>query len=216
MSVGAALRVAFSDFYRQSWRLFVLNAALSVVVVSLLVAVAYAPPALVLLVLVGPLVAALMHCAVTLAQTEDLRLRDALTGLRLHWRRGLVLWLLAVVVGAAGSTAVVFYGRSGAWPLALLALYLLAVFGVLQLALWPLAVFERDRDLLGVLADAGRSLLGRPLPFLALAAVLALVNLLGAAAALAPLLTLTVAYSFLAAAHFTLPRNPIREAPSDG
>ncbi len=216
MSVGAALRVAFGDFYRQSWRLFVLNAALSGFVLTLLVAVAYAPPALVLIVLVGPLVAALMHCAVTLAQTEDLRLRDALTGLRLHWRRGLVLWLLAVVVVAAGSTAVVFYGRSGAWPLALLALYLLAVFGVLQLALWPLAVFERDRRLRAVLAEAARSLLRRPLPFLALALVLAVVNLLGAAAALAPLLTLTVAYSFLATAHFTLPRNPIREASTDG
>jgi hypothetical protein len=216
MSVKAALRIAFTDFYRQSWRLFVLNAALSAFVVTLLVAVAYVPPALVLLVLVGPLLAALMHCTVTLAQTEDLRLRDALTGLRLHWRRGLVLWLLLVGVVAAGGTAVAFYGRSGAWPLALLALYLLALFGVLQLALWPLAIFERDRGLTAVVTDAGRSLLRRPFPFLGLASVLALLNLLGAAAALAPLLTLTVAYSFLAAAHFTLPRNPIREAATDG
>ena len=31
-------------------------------------------PALLLAVLLGPLIAAVMHCAVTLAQTEDLRL----------------------------------------------------------------------------------------------------------------------------------------------
>ena len=52
---------------------------------------AYVPMALVLLILAGPIAAALMHCAVTLAQTEDLRLGDAFIGLRLHWRRGLLL-----------------------------------------------------------------------------------------------------------------------------
>jgi hypothetical protein len=218
MSVRAALRIAFADFYRQSWRLFLLNGALSTVVVALLVAGAYAPAALALLVLLGPLVAALMHCAVTLAQTEDLRLGEAVTGLRLHWRRGLALWLAAVAVAAPGVAAVLFYGRAGAWawPLALVTLYLLALFGVLQLALWPLAIFERERDLRAVIADAVRSLFRRPRGFAALGLVLALLNVLGAVAALAPLLTLTVAYSFLAAAHFTLPRNPIREATTDG
>jgi hypothetical protein len=218
MSVRSALRIAFADFYHQSWRLFVLNGALSSFVVMLLLAGRYAPSALVLLALVGPLAAALMHCAVTLAQTEDLRLAEAITGLKLHWRRGLVLWLFGVVVVGAGVAAVLSYGRAGvwAWPLALLTLYLLAVFGVLQLALWPLAVYERERDLRSVISEAARQLLRRPLGFAALALVLALVNMLGAAAALAPLLTLTVAYSFLAAAHFTLPRNPIREAATDG
>jgi hypothetical protein len=216
MTVRAALRSAAGDFYRQSWRLFVLNAALAACILALVAVGAFVPAALVFVVLLGPPMAALMHCAVTLAQTEDLRLWDAVTGLRLHWRRGFVLWLLVLVVGVAGITAVVSYGRSGAWPLALLALYVLAAFAVLQLALWPLAVFERERAFAGLLADAGRAVLRRPVPFLLLAAVLTAVNLLGAAAALAPLLTLTVAYSFLAAAHFTLPRNPIREAPSDG
>jgi hypothetical protein len=218
MSVRGALRTALGDFYRQSWRLFLLNAALSTFALSLLFAGAYVPPALVLLALLGPLVAALMHCTVTLAQTEDLRLADAVTGLRLHWRRGLVLWVFALGVAVAGATSVVVYSRAGgwAWPLAVLTLYVVALFGVLQLALWPLAVFERDRDLRGVVADAARAFLGRPFGFLALAFVLALLNLLGAAAALAPLLTLTVAYSFLATAHFTLPRSPIREAATDG
>ena len=38
-----------------------------------------------------------------------------------------------------------------------------------------------------------------------------LVNLAGVAAALIPFLTLTIAYSFLAAAHFALPREPVPE-----
>ena len=218
MTVRSALRTAFADFYRQSWRLFLLNVALSGFVLALVLAGAYVPIALFLLVLAGPLAAAVMHCAVTLAQTEDLRLAEAVTGLRLHWRRGLVLWTLALVVVGAGATALVTYGRAGGWavPLALLTLYALAAFALFQLALWPLAVFERDRDLRGVVGDAVRVVLRRPAGFAALGLVLALVNLVGAAAALAPLLTLTIAYSALAAAHYTLPRSPIREARTDG
>ena len=218
MTVGAALRTALGDFYRQSWRLFLLNAALSAFVVTLVLAGAYVPMALVLLVLAGPLAAALMHCAVTLAQTEDLRLAEAVTGLRLHWRRGLVLWAVALAVVGAGATALVSYARAGTWavPLVLLTLYVLVVFALVQLALWPLAVFERDRELKAVVRDAARAVLRRPAGFAALGLVLALLNLAGAAAALAPLLTLTVAYSALAAAHFTLPRSPIREARTDG
>ena len=218
MTVGRALRVAVGDFYRQSWRLFLLNTALSAFVVALVLAGAYVPMALVLLVLAGPLAAALMHCAVTLAQTEDLRLAEAITGLRLHWRRGLLLGLLVLAVLAAGATALVAYGRAGgwAWPLALLTLYVLAAFALLQLALWPLAVFERERGLTAVIGDAARALVRRPAGFAALGLVLALVNLAGAAAAFAPLLTLTIAYSALAAAHYTLPRSPIREATTDG
>jgi hypothetical protein len=218
MTVRAALRTAFGDFYRQSWRLFLLNAALSCFVLSLVLAGAYFPFALVLLVLAGPLAAALMHCAVTLAQTEDLRLAEALTGLRLHWRRGLVLGAVALAIVGVGVVSLVSYARAGAWaaPLALLTFYVLASFALLQLALWPLAVFERDRGLRAVARDAVRTVLQRPAGFVALGVVLALVNLLGAAAALAPLLTLTLAYSALAAAHYTLPRSPIREARTDG
>ena len=218
MTVGAALRTALGDFYRQSWRLFLLNAALSAFVVTLVLAGAYVPMALLLLVLAGPLAAALMHCAVTLAQTQDLRLAEAVTGLRLHWRRGLLLGTVGLVVVGAGAIALVSYARAGTWavPLALLTLYVLVVFALVQLALWPLAVFERDRELRAVVRDAARAVLRRPAGFAALGLVLGLLNLAGAAAALAPLLTLTVAYSALAAAHFTLPRSPIREARTDG
>jgi hypothetical protein len=211
-SAGDALLAALADTYHHSWRLVVLNTALSAVLVPLVVAALWAPLALVpTLMLAGPLLAALMHCAVTLARTEDLRLRDGLDGLRLHWRRGLVLGLAAAFVIAAGAVAVYTYGRAGTWVLAAIVLYLLVAFAAYQLALWPLAVSGRATPLRTVAASAGRTAFRRPLQAVVLALALAAINLAGAAAALMPLLTLTVAYSFVAAAHFALPESHRRE-----
>lgn len=213
MSVGASLKAALADSYHYSWRLVVLNGALSLAILAVLLAASYAQPALALLILIGPLAAALMHCAVRLAETAQLSLRDALTGLRLNWRRGIELAAFTAVVITLGILAVVFYAGLGTltWPLAVAVGYLLALFGVLQLALWPLAVAEPDRAFPSVLADAAVTVARRPLASVVLAFALLLVNALGAVTIL-PLLTLTIAYSFIAAAHFTLPRNPLREA----
>ena len=76
---------------------------------------------------------------------------------------------------------------------------------MLQLVLWPLAVAERERPLRRLLADAGTALVRRPAASIGLALALLLINALGAAAAVLPLLTVTVAYSFVAAARFALP-----------
>ena len=208
MTARAALRQALRDMYEQSWRLVILNSLLSVAVLAVLALASYAPAALALGVGVGPLLAALMHCAVSLTQEQDLRLGCALEGLRLHWLRGLQLATLVGVVVFAGIVAVRAYGSSGALalPLAFAAAYLLALFLVFQLLLWPLAVLERERPLKGVLTDAALALLRRPRPAVGLALVLLLVNALGAAAAVLPLLTMTVAYSFVAAARFALPQ----------
>jgi hypothetical protein len=207
MSVRAALRHALHDMYEQSWRLVLLNTALSAVMLAVLVLGSYAPLALVLGIGVGPLVAALMHCAVCLVRDEELRLGDAVDGLRLHWRRGLELGTLAGAVVLAGVVAVRTYGSSGAltWPLAFVVAYLLALFLVFQLLLWPLAIVERDRPLRRLFADAGTALARRPAASMGLALALLLINALGAAAAVLPLLTVTIAYSFVAAARFALP-----------
>jgi hypothetical protein len=208
MSAGASLRSALRDFYQQSWRFVVLDSALSAFVLATLVSALWFTPALGLLLLVGPLAAGLMHCAITLALTEELRLRDAVIGVRLHWRRGFVLGLVALAVGVAAAFAVSFYAGLGgwAWPLAAVALYLALLFGMLQLLLWPLAVYELDRPLAEVARDAVTAFLRRPAAGSSLALALVAVNLAGVAAALIPFLTLTVGYSFLAAAHFALPR----------
>lgn len=212
MTVRRALRTAVSDFYSQSWRLFVLNAALSACAIAVAVAAFYVPLAIVLVIVLGPLAAALMHCAVTLAQTEDLRLADAADGLRLHWRRGLVLAAIAAVVIGVGAYAALFYAEGGTWPLSVLVADLVLLFVVLQLVLWPLAVHERARPLREVVRAATVLSLRRLGALLGLALVLLVVNTAGLAAAFLPFLTLTIAYTFLAAAHFTLPPSPTREA----
>jgi len=214
MTLWRALGVAARDLYHQAWRLIVLNTALGVGVLLVVLASIAVRAALLLAILIGPAIAALMHCAVTLAQTEDLRLAEAVRGLRRHWRRGLVLGLALAVAVGFGALAVPFYAHAGtwAWPFAAVCIYLLLMFGVFQLALWPLVVFESDRPLREIARDAALTVARRPVGFLGLAVALLLVNVIGVAAAILPFLTLTIAYSFLVSAHFALPKNPAREA----
>jgi hypothetical protein len=206
MSLPGALAAAASDFYRQSWRLVALNALLGALLVAVALAVLAVRPALVLVLLVGPFACALMHCALTVTETGDLRFSEALVGLRRHWRRGLALAALAAATVLLGLVAVPFYASVGTWgwPLAALTLYLVVASLIVQLALWPLAVAERERPFAEVLQEAVRVVAGRPLGFVGLAAALFLVNAIGLAAALLPFLTLTIAFSFLALAHFAL------------
>jgi hypothetical protein len=213
MSLARALGVAATDLYHQSWRLIVLNTLLAAVLVGVILASLAVRPALLLLVLLGPVAAAVMHCTVTLAQTEELRLSEVVVGLRRHWRRGLVLGVLVAAAAVLGAIAVPFYSRAGAWawPLAALSVYVLLAFALFQLALWPLAVFEDARPFRAVVRDAAFVVGRRPWGFAGLALALLLVNVIGLAAAILPFLTLTIAYSFLVSAHFALPQNPARE-----
>ena len=213
MSLRRALGVAAADLYHQSWRLVVLNALLGAVLVGVVLASLAIRPAILLVVLLGPAAAAVMHCTVTLAQTEELRLSEAVVGLRRHWRRGLALGVLVAAAAILGAIAVPFYSTAGiwAWPLAALSVYVLLVFALFQLALWPLAVFEEARPFRAVLQDAALVVGRRPWGFAGLALALLFVNAVGVAAAILPFLTLTIAYSFLVSAHFALPTNPARE-----
>ena len=214
MTLRSAFGFAATDLYHQAWRLVILNSLLGLGLVLIVLASIAVRGAFILAVLIGPAIAAVMHCAVTLAQTEDLRLAEALRGLRRLWRRGLALGLALAAAVGLGALAVPFYAHAGtwAWPLAAVCVYLLLMFAVFQLALWPLAVFESGLPLKAVARDAALSVARRPLGFLGLAVALLLVNVIGLAAAILPFLTLTIAYSFLVSAHFALPKNPAREA----
>ena len=212
MSSGAALRAAAGDLYHQSWRLFCLNAALSAFVLPVALAGLWVPAVWALLVLAGPLGTSLVHCAIVVTRTDELRLGEALVGLRLHWRRGLALGAVLAAGTLLGVHAISFYAGRGALVLAVLGVYLLFAFGAFQLVLWPLAVAGAGRPAREVLAAAGRALLARPVQALALAAALAVVNLIGLAAAVLPFLTLTIAYSALAVARFALPPSSTQEA----
>ncbi len=208
MTVRGSLIAALRHLYENGWRLIVPNVAFAIATIGALVAASYAQPALLLLVAVGPFAATLMHCAVTVQQTDRLRLGDVLVGLRLHWRRGLALGSLGAAMAVLAVTAVSFYARLGvlAWPFAVVALYVAGMYVVWQIHLWPLAVARRT-GLEDVLREAGIGLLRRPLATFGLALALLLVNAVAAIGVL-PVLTFTIAYSALAVAHFVLPPPP--------
>jgi hypothetical protein len=209
--VRDALAAAVHDFWDQSWRLVLLNTQFSFAIVLVVIAIAHSLLALILVPLLGVAAIVLAHCTLKLAREGDLRLADAADGARQHWRRGAVLGLSVAVVAAAGAFAIADYGsrQAAAWPLAFLTGYLLAAVALVQLHLWPLAAAHPDDSLRALLARAGTAVVRRPGATLRLGIVLLLVNLLGLAAAVMPFLTLTIAYSFLAAAHFAVaPEHP--------
>jgi hypothetical protein len=168
----------------------------------------------VLLVGAGPLAAALVSAAVTVVEEGSLTYRETFAGLRRSWLRGLVLGTAVVVAVVVSSFALQFYAGSGpfAWPLAVLVLYLAGGFALYQLVLWPLAVRDPERPLPDVLREAGVTLVRRPVATTGLGVALLVVNLLGLAAGVLPFLTITIAYSALAAARFVLrPRDEEEE-----
>jgi hypothetical protein len=138
-------------------------------------------------------------------QTGNLFFADAWEGLRLHWRRGLGLEALGVALVLFGVVAWRFYGGASLWPLAFLTLYLVVLLGIYALVLWTLAIAEPERRLGTVAREAAGFVAARPGATLLLGLVLLLVNVAGIAAAVMPFLTLTLAYTFLATAHFVLP-----------
>lgn len=207
MTVGSALKLAVRDLFGNSWRLVPVNAALGVVLVGVGVAAAAVHAALVLAVLAGPVAVALVHCAVTLVRTGNLALGDAWKGLCLHWRRGLQLGAAGSALAVLAAVAVRFYTRTAfGWPLAFLTVYIVLLLGVFAAVLATFAVAEPGRPLRDAARETAALGAERPGATLLLGLTLLLVNLAGVAAAVMPFLTLTVAYSFVAVAHFALPR----------
>jgi hypothetical protein len=212
--VGEVLRRAVRDFYEESWRLVLLNTLLSGYVLLVLGVATFVPPALVLLLGAGWPAAALVSAAVIVVETGSLTFVEVAESMRRSWRRGVVLAGMLAAAVVATLISFRFYGQAGTltWPLAVVVLYLAAIFLLYQLLLWPLAVRDCDRPLVDVASEAAIVLLRRPLAVLGLALALLLVNVVGLVLAVLPLLTMTIAYSVLAAACFTLPP----AAPGEG
>ncbi|HEU5214260.1 MAG TPA: hypothetical protein VFU30_01835 [Gaiellaceae bacterium] len=206
MRPGTALGLALGDLYRNSWRLVPVNAALGAVLVCSAFAAVAVHALLVLAVLAGPFAVALAHCSVTLVRTGNLALADAWEGLRLHWRRGLQLGAGGLALVVLAALAVHVYTRSAVgWPFAFLTLYLVVLLGIYAVLLATVAAANPASPLRVIAQDAATVGARRPGATLLLGLSLLLVNLVGIAAAVMPFLTLTVAYSFLAVAHFVVP-----------
>jgi len=206
MTAGSSLRLAVGDLFHNSWRLVPVNAALGAVLVFTAYAALAVHALLLLAVLAGPVALALAHCSVTLVQTGNLELSDAWEGLRLHSRRGLGFGAAALVLVVLAALAVQFYTRSSAgWPLAFVTLYLVVLLAVYGGLLATVAVAQPGRPLRVIAREAAAVGAQRPGATLLLGLALLLVNLAGIAAAVMPFLTVTVAFSFVAVAHFVLP-----------
>ena len=206
MSARRALGLAVADLYQNSWRLVPINVAFGAVIVFAAVAAVAVHALLVLAVLGGPLAVALAHSSVTLVRTGNLALADAWDGLRMYWRRGLALGAAGVALGVFAAFAVHFYLRlSFGWPFAFVTLYLVVLLGIYGAVLTTVAVADPELPLRLAARSAATMGAQRPGPTLLLGLVLLLVNLAGVAAAVMPFLTITLAYSFVAVAHFVLP-----------
>lgn len=207
MTVRSALRAAAVDTYQFSWRLFVLNTALSAGIVLIVVFVSAFPLVLFVAPLVtGPLAAGLVYSVVTLIREQELRLSDAVAGLRRFWKRGFVLGGISGLVLLLGALAVMFYGseRHRVLPLAVLAVYVVAIAFLVLLVAWLFAIAEPEHGVADALRRASSLILRSPARMLLFGAALFLVNLVGAVTVV-PILTLTIAYSFLATARLVLP-----------
>lgn len=210
MTVRAALRAALGDTYRFSLRLLVVNTALSAAIAIVVLVVSYFPLVLLLApLLAAPVAGALVHCTLLLVGGEDFRLADAVDGARRHWRRSFALGGMFGAALLLGATGITFYTSSAhrVLPLAILCAYVVALFCLLVLVAWPLALAHPEAPLVAGLRTAWSLFLHSPLRLLGLGFALLVVNALGALTVL-PLLTLTIAYSFLAAARVVLPRSP--------
>ena len=213
MTVGAALRSAVADTYHNSWRLLLLNSAVTAAI-SVVVLVVSAFPLVLFLgpLLAGPVAAALAYCVVLLVRDEPFDLADALHGLRTFWKTGLVLGGLFGATVLLGALAFSYYADR-VLALAVLSLYVMAIVALVVLVAWPLAVTEESASVREALREAWLLTLHAPVRFFTLGAALLVVNVLGAATVL-PFLTLTIAYSFLATARFVLPAQTLEEVPA--
>lgn len=216
MSTGDVLRRAVADFYGSSWRLLVLNTAISAIVAAVVLVVSSVPLSLLIAPIVaGPVVAALVHCTVKLIREGEFVLADAVAGVRMHWRRGFEFGALCGAAIMLGALSVAFYAseRHRVLPLAVLAVYLVALFLLVLLLAMPVAIGEPETTVTESLVGAFMLVLRAPVRFLSLGLALLAVNVLGAVTVL-PVLTLTLAYSFLVAGRAVLPRPVGAEAPA--
>jgi uncharacterized membrane protein len=211
MTVRRALRLAARDLYANSWRVLAVNTTLSAVVLALLAAAAFVPPAIILLPLAGPLAAALANTAVLIVREENPTVRDAFAGARVHARRGIVLGAIVTLVFLVAEHAARFYATRGVWLLSMVVIYLLALYVLHQLFAWTLAVAEPQRPLRHVYADAAAMILRRPGQAFGLALALLAIEGVAAMAGVLPLLMLGGGFAFLAAAQLAAPEPVSRE-----
>jgi hypothetical protein len=209
--LGSVLRQAGVDFYFQSIRLVLANAAWGLCLIAVLVvAMVAAPPvALVLTPLLAIPASGVFRLAALIAREEPPDFSDVTDA----WRRlapvalgaGVVLTLVSLVLafdllGAIGSANPV------AWAFATMAGWGLVAVGTYTIVAWPLLVDPKreTRSIRDRLRLAGLLLVAFPARMFGLALITALI-LVVSTVAFAALLSISLAYVALVACRYVLP-----------
>jgi len=204
-----ALRAALGDAYFHSWRLVAANVSWSLVACALTVAVAVAPLALVTLPLLAIPTAAIFRVTTRIVRRRSVSFWDGYRGIRGQLGTilglGLGFTVTGLVLGLNVLTGLTSAGAVG-WAIATLAAWGLVAAWVLAWTVWPVVVDpEREttpaRDRLRL---AGLLALAHPIRLGALSLAIGALLVLSTAA-VAPVLTISIALGALWSSHVVLP-----------
>jgi len=202
------VRAGLEDLYYNSVRFLAANLVLGVLLIVIAVLATTSLLALAGLLLAVPVAAGIMRMATSLVRDGHCSFADFTAELGPRWRtlgtgavQLLVLLVLVVDVAVGASLS----GVPGAF-LTASALYGIGIWWLASLALWPLLLdpMRRDRPVMRTLRLAGLLLVARPLGMVALGAVLGAVLVLSTIA-VAPLVTISIAVTWVIAARYVLP-----------
>ncbi len=209
MSLRRALRLAFTDFYFNSWRLAPANLVWGAGLVVALLAGPNTVVGIAVLVALAVPVAGLHRMAALIARGEAVAFSDFLDGMRRYGLAALAIGTLAALLALVFTTNVfVGLGSGGplGWLISALALHGLVALAMFLVAFWPILV-DPYREGLGLRARlvlTGLTVIGRPVRVLALTAGTGLI-LAASVVLFAALMIVSVAYVSIVASRYVLP-----------
>jgi uncharacterized membrane protein YesL len=207
--VLGALRAALGDAYFHSWRLVAANIGWSLVACALTVAVAITPVALVHVPHLAIPTAAIFRIATRIVRRRSVSFWDGYRGIRAQLGAilglGVAFTVAGLVLGLNVLTGLTSAGIAG-WAIATLAAWGLVAAWVLAWTVWPLVV---DPERTGTPARArlrlaGLLALAHPIRLGALSLAIGILVALSTAA-VAPVLTISIALGALWSSHVVLP-----------
>lgn len=209
IALRAALRMAMTDLYFNSWRLAPANLVWGAILILALVAGPLSLLGVALLVALAVPTAGLHRMGALIARGEPASFSDFLGAMRHYAVRAIAVTVGATILAFVLTTNVLVglaAGNPVGWIISALALWGLVALAMLLVAFWPVLVDPRRESLglRGRLALAGLAVIGRPGRLVALAAVVAAI-LLVSTILFAALVMVSVAYVSLVSARYVLP-----------
>jgi hypothetical protein len=208
-SLAGAVRLAATDLYFNSWRFVPANLVWGAIAVTLIIAIAVLPPALLLAPLLALPTVGLFRMAALVVREEAVSFWDGLSA----WRTYLVpsLALGAMIAGTGlvlgvNSVAGILSTSVLGWALATLAGWGLVTTWLFAWTVWPILVdpARADRPAVDRVRTAALLLLAAPLRLLGLG-ILLLVLTIASTFLIVTVVTVSIGFGALIAARFVLP-----------